>query len=210
MQIQARVPLVCTYDSDADAAYIYFDHPIPAGAAKQVVPFDSEHGMLNVDLNAAGHVLGLEIVGARKHLPPALLRAILADENQAERTDDRPAARVTDQPDPTEIIARVPEEHGKQRAFDVWCHKAREEGWSVTVESTSTDQPGDACGVVDIEGLKYRIHHAKRVRLPVGIVPPERHLVAAALDLSHGDSDGITWTSRFDHAAWAEPIVGDQ
>jgi uncharacterized protein YuzE len=71
MHIQARVPLVCTYDSDADAAYIYFDHPIPAGVAEQVVPFEPEHGMFNLDLNADGHVLGVEIVGARKHLPTA-------------------------------------------------------------------------------------------------------------------------------------------
>jgi uncharacterized protein YuzE len=82
MHIQARIPLVCTYDSDADAAYIYFDHPIPADAAEQVVPFEPEHGMFNLDLNADGHVLGVEIVGARKHLPPALLRAILAHEDQ--------------------------------------------------------------------------------------------------------------------------------
>jgi uncharacterized protein YuzE len=78
MFIEARIPLVCSYDSDADAAYIYLDHPIPAGAAEQVVPFEPEHGMFNLDLNADGHVLGVEIVGARKHLPPALLRAILA------------------------------------------------------------------------------------------------------------------------------------
>lgn len=78
MFIEARIPLVCSYDSDADAAYIYLDHPIPDGAAEQLVPFEPEHGMFNLDLNAAGHVLGIEIIGARKHLPPALLQAILA------------------------------------------------------------------------------------------------------------------------------------
>jgi len=82
MRIQARIPLVCSYDSDADAAYIYFDHPIPAGTAQQTVRFDSEHGMLNLDLNADGHVLGMEIIGARKHVPPALLQAILSHEDQ--------------------------------------------------------------------------------------------------------------------------------
>jgi hypothetical protein len=112
--------------------------------------------------------------------------------------------------DPIEIIARVPEDHGKQRAFDVWCHKASKEGWSLTVESTSTDQPGDECGVVDIEGLKYRIHHAKRVRHPVGIVPAGRHLIMAAVHLAQGNADGITWTWEFDHAAWAEPIIEDE
>jgi uncharacterized protein YuzE len=82
MYTQARIPLVCTYDSDADAAYIYLDHPVSSAAAQQVVPFDPDHGMFNLDLNADGHVLGLEIIGARKHLPPALLQAILDHEDQ--------------------------------------------------------------------------------------------------------------------------------
>jgi len=112
--------------------------------------------------------------------------------------------------DPVEIIARVAEDHGKQRAFDVWCHKASKEGWSVTVESASPNQPGDECGVVDIEGLKYRIHHAKRVRQRVGIVPVGQHLIMAALDVAQGEADDISWTWEFEHAAWAEPILEDQ
>jgi hypothetical protein len=51
-------------------------------AAEPVVPFDPDHSMFNLDLNDDGHVLGLEIIGARKHLPPALLRAILDHEDQ--------------------------------------------------------------------------------------------------------------------------------
>lgn len=88
MYAEVTVPLVCTYDSEANAAYVYLQHPIAAGeAAAQVVPFDPEHGMFNLDLNADGHILGLEIVGAREHLPPALLRAILDhDPGQAEYT----------------------------------------------------------------------------------------------------------------------------
>jgi hypothetical protein len=109
--------------------------------------------------------------------------------------------------DPVEIIARVAERDGKQRAFDVWIHKASNEGWSVTVLSTSADQPGRECGVVDIEGLKYRIRHAKRIRQRVGIVPAGQHLIAATLSM--GESDGIAWTWEFDHAAWAEPIIED-
>jgi hypothetical protein len=112
--------------------------------------------------------------------------------------------------DPVEIIARVSERDGKQRAFDVWCHKASKAGWSVTVESTSANQPGDECGVVDIEGLRYRVRHAKRVRQRVGIVPAGQHVVAAAVAVSMGDSDGIAWTWEFKHAAWAEPVVDDQ
>jgi uncharacterized protein YuzE len=77
MYMRARIPLVCTYDSDADAAYIYLEHPIAAGAAQQGMTFDSAHGMFNLDLDAEGHLLGLEIIGARKHLPAVLLQAML-------------------------------------------------------------------------------------------------------------------------------------
>ncbi|WP_446218211.1 hypothetical protein [Micromonospora sp. IBHARD004] len=111
--------------------------------------------------------------------------------------------------DPIEIIARVSEQDGKQRAFEVWLHKANKEGWSVTVESTSVDAPGDECGVVDIEGLKYQIRHARRVRQQVAIVPAGQHLIAAAVKLSLGESDGFSWTSEFVHAAWAEPVIED-
>lgn len=85
MYIEAHISLVCTYDSDADAAYIYLDHPIPHGAAERVVPFDVERGMFNLDLNSDGHVLGLEIISARKRLPPVLLQALLDREGD---TDD--------------------------------------------------------------------------------------------------------------------------
>jgi hypothetical protein len=111
--------------------------------------------------------------------------------------------------DPVEILARVDERDGRQRAFDVWVDKARKAGWEVAVESTSTDDPGPECGVVEIEGLRYRILHAKRVRHRVAIVPPGRHLIAAAVDLSLGRADGVVWAWEFGHAAWAEPIVPD-
>lgn len=75
---EVKIPLVCTYDSEANAAYVYLQHPIAAAeAVEQVAPSDPEQGMFHLDLNADGHVLGLEIIGAREHLPPALLRAIL-------------------------------------------------------------------------------------------------------------------------------------
>jgi hypothetical protein len=109
--------------------------------------------------------------------------------------------------DPVEIIARVDEHDGRQRAFDVWVHKAKKAGWSVSVESVAGDRPGTECGVVDIEGLRYRIHHGKRVRQPVAIVPPGRHLIAAAVRLTTGRSEDVVWTWEFTHAAWAEPIL---
>jgi hypothetical protein len=85
--------------------------------------------------------------------------------------------------DPVEIIAKVSEENGKQRAFEVWQHKAGKAGWPVTVESAALDQPGPECGVVEIEGLRYTVRHDRRVR----------QSVAGA------------W--QFTHAAWAEPLL---
>lgn len=76
MHKKARVPLVCTYDSEADATYIYLEHPIAVGAAQRTPTFDTPIGMFNLDLDADGHVLGLEILDARRHLPPALMAAI--------------------------------------------------------------------------------------------------------------------------------------
>jgi len=81
MYKKSRVSLVCSYDSEADAAYIYLDHPIAPAAAQRTIP--SESGTFNIDLDAVGHVLGLEILGARTHLPPALLTAIL----ESDRTE---------------------------------------------------------------------------------------------------------------------------
>jgi hypothetical protein len=65
--------------------------------------------------------------------------------------------------DPIEIIARVSKRDGQERAFEVWVHKAAKAGWSVHVESTWFDRPGPECGVVKIEGLRYRIQHAERI-----------------------------------------------
>jgi hypothetical protein len=112
-------------------------------------------------------------------------------------------------PDPVQIFAGVRERDGKQRAFDVWVHKTLKAGWSVTVESNCVDEPGTACGVVDVEGLRYRVHHGKRLRLRSGTVTADRHAAAAVADLSRGEAAGISWGWVFTHAAWAEPILTD-
>jgi hypothetical protein len=111
--------------------------------------------------------------------------------------------------DPIEIIAQVSARDGKQRALEVWLYKANKEGWPVTVESSSVDEAGVECAVVEIESLRYQILHAKRVRGRVAIVPQGQHLIAAAVGLTNGGSDGITWAWEFAHAAWAEPIIDD-
>ena len=81
MYRDARISLTCSYDSEANAAYIHLDHPITAGAAKRMIPFDPAEGMFNLDLDAEGHVLGLEILAARSALPQALLAAIIDHED---------------------------------------------------------------------------------------------------------------------------------
>jgi uncharacterized protein YuzE len=80
MFTSASIPMICTYDSEADAAYINFKHPIADGEAERTATFDTTIGMFNLDLGPDGHVIGLEILGARQHLPPALLAAIMAGE----------------------------------------------------------------------------------------------------------------------------------
>ncbi|MFK3980590.1 DUF2283 domain-containing protein [Micromonospora sp. NPDC050397] len=78
MFMEARLPLVCTYDSIADAAYIYLQHPVAPGASERTAMSDPYQGMFNLDVDAEGHILGLEILDASKHLPRALMQAILA------------------------------------------------------------------------------------------------------------------------------------
>jgi uncharacterized protein YuzE len=88
MYREARIPLVITYDSDADAAYIYLEHPVTSGASERVVPFDPREGMFNLDVDRDAHVLGLEILGAQRHLPSALMEAIHS-QGQAETEHPR-------------------------------------------------------------------------------------------------------------------------
>jgi hypothetical protein len=119
--------------------------------------------------------------------------------------EQAPARRM--RTDPVEIVAHVSEQDGQQRALEVWLYKAAKAGWSVTVESSSLDQPGEESAVVDVEGLKYRIRHPKRIRTTVTIVPTGQFGLETAL-LATGKSDGRTRSyPDFTHAAWAEPIL---
>jgi hypothetical protein len=113
--------------------------------------------------------------------------------------------------DPVEILAHVSELDGRQRAFDVWIHKAKKAGWTVEVESAApTEAPGTRCGTVTIEGLRYCVHHGKRIRRLVGYTPPSVHLISAAVAQSKGEEvPGTEWAWEFAHAAWAEPILSE-
>lgn len=65
-----------TYDRSTDSAYIYLV-PIKAGEAAKTYPCDPTEvsGMINLDFNAADQLIGIEVLGASKRLPKALLDA---------------------------------------------------------------------------------------------------------------------------------------
>ncbi|GGU35986.1 hypothetical protein [Streptomyces lavendofoliae] len=91
--------------------------------------------------------------------------------------------------DPVQILIRVgdtdPDTGGNEEAYQEWVYLAREAGWDV-VESPGFQEPGDGgtqCGLVEIEGLAYRVHYGLRARL----------------DLADGET-------VLTYAAWAEPV----
>ena len=59
------------YDSEADAAYVYFQDDIPAGAVARTISVDPQaiKGMVNLDLDDEGRIVGLEVLDASKLLP---------------------------------------------------------------------------------------------------------------------------------------------
>ncbi|BCY09533.1 DUF2283 domain-containing protein [Actinoplanes sp. L3-i22] len=67
------VPLKVTYDEVANAAYIYFQQ---AGAkVAKMYPCDpiDVAGMINLDFDATGRLIGIEVLDARAKLAPELL-----------------------------------------------------------------------------------------------------------------------------------------
>ena len=63
-----------TYDPAVDAAYIYLTE-ISAAAVSKTVPVDPNEveGEINLDFDAEGRLLGIEVLGASRKLPKALL-----------------------------------------------------------------------------------------------------------------------------------------
>lgn len=64
-----------SYDPDADAAYVYLVDEIGARGVDRTVPVDPSEvgGMINLDFDAEGRLLGIEILDASRLLPPGLL-----------------------------------------------------------------------------------------------------------------------------------------
>lgn len=64
-----------TYDSVANAAYIYLVDEIGVGGVSKTVPVDPIEvgGMINLDFDDEGHLLGIEVLDARSYLSAELL-----------------------------------------------------------------------------------------------------------------------------------------
>ena len=65
-----------TYDPEADAAYIYVADRIAAGEVRQTHPCELEgvSGSINLDFDASGRLLGIEVLGAKTVLPAEALK----------------------------------------------------------------------------------------------------------------------------------------
>ncbi|WP_103352027.1 DUF2283 domain-containing protein [Amycolatopsis sp. CA-128772] len=66
-----------TYDQQADAAYIYFTDPRESRSVARMYACDPLEvgGMVNLDFDEDGRVLGVEVLDARSKLPQYLLDA---------------------------------------------------------------------------------------------------------------------------------------
>ena len=62
-----------TYDKEADAAYIYFKE-IENGEVVQTISLNDS---VNIDLDAEGRTLGIEILNASKQLKNEFLKTLL-------------------------------------------------------------------------------------------------------------------------------------
>ena len=73
--LRLNKPVRVTYDESVDAAYIYLCEVAPGAAVKTYCCDPNEVGaMINLDFNADGQLLGIEIIGAKGKLPADLLK----------------------------------------------------------------------------------------------------------------------------------------
>jgi uncharacterized protein YuzE len=67
------------YDAKVDAAYIYLVEEIGAGSVAMTYPCDplQVNGEINLDFDAGGRLLGVEVLDASRFLPKSLLENAL-------------------------------------------------------------------------------------------------------------------------------------
>ncbi|MFK0287876.1 hypothetical protein ACIQVL_46455 [Streptomyces sp. NPDC090499] len=99
---------------------------------------------------------------------------------------------LDDRTDPAQIIAKVGDFADRERAIEVWMYLASQAGWQVDLSPAKPENPDDGdCGIVEVEGLRYRIRLTPRTRTKLA-----------------DDTGGkLTWRTVFSHAAWAEPVL---
>lgn len=70
---EARV----TYDKSADAAYVYFTEPRVRARSARTYPCDpvDVDGMINLDFDEHGRLIGIEVLAASSKLPEYLLKS---------------------------------------------------------------------------------------------------------------------------------------
>ena len=64
-----------TYDPEADAAYIYLSdgEQGPGGESTSADPPEGQHAWVVIDWTREGQIFGIEVLDARRRLPPELL-----------------------------------------------------------------------------------------------------------------------------------------
>jgi uncharacterized protein YuzE len=74
--VEERWVVKITYDREADAAYITFANEIAAGEVKRTYACDMEavRGIVNLDFDERGVILGLEVLDASRLLPATVLK----------------------------------------------------------------------------------------------------------------------------------------
>lgn len=76
---ETPVPLRVTFDREADAAYIYLaDEPRLSWRRGKTIPIDPAEigGMVNIDLDDDGRLIGIEVLDARSLLSDKILAAL--------------------------------------------------------------------------------------------------------------------------------------
>jgi len=65
-----------TYDDTADAAYIYLADEIEPGAVAKTYCCDPQevNGHINLDFDADGRLIGIEVLDASKRLPELVIK----------------------------------------------------------------------------------------------------------------------------------------